>query len=63
MLFLGLDPGGLDAFGWALLEGEYESPRFVDGAVCTGADVAVDQAARSIGARSPVVGADRKLSH
>ncbi len=61
MFVLGLDPGGKSAFGWAVLEGTFETARFVAGGVCTGARAAIAEAASKLGEDPAAVGIDAPL--
>lgn len=58
---LGLDPGGANAFGWAVLVGAFDSARFVAGGVCTGARAAIDEATLRLDEHPAAVGIDAPL--
>ncbi len=61
MFVLGLDPGGKNAFGWVVLEGTFETARFIAGGVCTGARAAIAAAASNLEDDPAAVGIDAPL--
>ena len=61
MLVAGFDPGGVAAFGWAVLSGSFDAPQFVAGGVCTGARAAVEAAAKHLHTDPLAVGIDAPL--
>lgn len=62
MYFVGFDPGGRQAFGWAVLEANDRSLRVIDAGTCSSAPAAVAQVSAALPATSPAgVGVDAPL--
>jgi hypothetical protein len=60
-LFVGFDPGGEKAFGWAVLEATQQGLRFVAGDTVTGAPTAIAQASAVLPKVPVAVGIDAPL--
>jgi len=61
VIVLGLDPGGANAFGWAVVSGTFEAPEFVAGGVCSGARAAIAAAHEHLRDAPAAVGIDAPL--
>ncbi len=61
MLVLGLDPGGAKAFGWAIVTGTFNAPKFVTGGVCSGARSAISEVEKNLAGEVAAVGIDAPL--
>lgn len=61
MRFVGFDPGGVSAFGWAVVEATKNGLRFVSGGVVTGAPAALAQSASLLLEAPAAVGIDAPL--
>ncbi len=61
MLVAGLDPGGANAFGWAIVSGTFEAPRFLVGGVCSGARSATAEVKKHLSSELAAVGIDAPM--
>lgn len=61
MLVVGLDPGGAKAFGWAIVSGTFEAPKFVAGGVCSGARFTIADVQKHLHGEPDAVGIDAPL--
>jgi hypothetical protein len=61
MYVVGFDPGGANAFGWAVISGPYAEPTFIAGGVTSGASNAIRHAASYLQQPPGAVGIDAPL--
>lgn len=61
MYLLGFDPGGENAFGWAVAHANQQRVRLVKWGVCTGADTAINTAAEHVPEPPDAIGIDAPL--
>lgn len=61
MQIVGFDPGGQNAFGWAILESSQHSLRLVASGECTGAPTALAQASEAMKGEPAAIGIDAPL--
>jgi len=61
VLVVGLDPGGANAFGWAIVAGAFSAPQFLAGGVCSGARSAIAEVERHLLGLPEAFGIDAPL--
>jgi hypothetical protein len=61
MRVLGLDPGGANAFGWAVISGSFANPIFIAGGVTSGASNAIKHATLHLQQPPEALGIDAPL--